>query len=63
MLDIRVGTICEVSLHPDAESLYLERIDVGESEPRQVCAGFLCASHVHHDVSLHLRGMHAGRFL
>ena len=25
--------------HPDAESLYVEEIDVGEEQPRQVCVG------------------------
>ena len=27
--------------HPDAESLYVEQIDVGESEPRTVCSGLV----------------------
>lgn len=35
-LDIRVGKIVEVSLHPDADTLYVEKIDLGESEPRTV---------------------------
>ena len=29
-LDIRVGKIVEVSKHPDAESLYIEKIDLAE---------------------------------
>ncbi|KAJ0467710.1 putative methionine--tRNA ligase [Helianthus annuus] len=32
-LDIRVGVIKEVQKHPDANSLYVEKIDVGEEEP------------------------------
>lgn len=28
-LDIRVGKIIEVSKHPDADALYVEKIDVG----------------------------------
>lgn len=28
-LDIRVGKIIEVSRHPDADALYVEKIDVG----------------------------------
>ena len=28
--------IVDVSLHPEAESLYVEQIDVGEAKPRQV---------------------------
>ena len=29
-LDIRIGKIVEVSKHPDAESLYIEKIDLAE---------------------------------
>lgn len=39
--DIRVGKIVEVSVHPDADSLYLEKIDVGEAEPRQIISGLV----------------------
>lgn len=35
-LDIRVGFIKKAWRHPDAESLYVEEIDVGEEQPRQV---------------------------
>ena len=38
MLDIRVGQIVNVSQHPDADALYVEEIDIGEEEPRQVRA-------------------------
>ena len=38
MLDIRVGQILSVKQHPDADSLYVEEIDIGEEQPRQVCA-------------------------
>ena len=37
MLDIRVGQILSVKQHPDADSLYVEDIDIGEEQPRQVC--------------------------
>lgn len=40
-LDIRVGRILEVSRHPDADSLYVERIDVGEAEPRTIISGLV----------------------
>lgn len=40
-LDIRVGRIVEVSRHPDAESLYVEKIDLGEDEPRTVVSGLV----------------------
>ena len=31
----------KVEKHPDADSLYLEKIDVGEAEPRQVVSGLV----------------------
>lgn len=40
-LDFRVGKIIEVSKHPDAESLYLEKIDCGEPQPRTVVSGLV----------------------
>lgn len=39
-LDIRVGLITKVGPHPNADSLYLEEIDLGETErPRQIVSG------------------------
>jgi len=38
-LDFRVAKILEVTEHSDAESLYVLKVDVGEAEPRTVCAG------------------------
>lgn len=40
-LDLRVGKIVEVSKHPDADTLYLEKIDVGEAQPRTVVSGLV----------------------
>uniref|UniRef100_A0A3Q3XLE1 Tyrosine--tRNA ligase n=1 Tax=Mola mola TaxID=94237 RepID=A0A3Q3XLE1_MOLML len=40
-LDIRVGKIISVEKHPDADSLYLEKIDVGEPETRTVVSGLV----------------------
>lgn len=40
-LDIRVGRIVEVSRHPDADALYVEKIDLGEAEPRTVVSGLV----------------------
>ena len=40
-LDIRVGKIVEVSRHPDAESLYVEKIDLGEAVPRTIVSGLV----------------------
>ena len=37
-LNIKVGKIVEVSKHPEAEALYIEKIDVGEGEPRTIGA-------------------------
>lgn len=41
LLDIRVGTIVKVGKHPNADSLYLEEIDLGEDKPRQVISGLV----------------------
>ncbi len=36
-----MGLIKKAWRHPDAESLYVEEIDVGEAEPRQVVSGLV----------------------
>jgi aminoacyl tRNA synthase complex-interacting multifunctional protein 1 len=35
-LDLRVGKILSVEKHPNADSLYVEQIDVGEEKARTV---------------------------
>ncbi|KAJ6825288.1 putative methionine--tRNA ligase isoform X1 [Iris pallida] len=40
-LDIRVGLIKNVQKHPDADSLYVEEIDVGEESTRTVVSGLV----------------------
>ena len=41
-LEIRVGKIVEVSKHPEADSLYVEKVDVGEAEgPRTIVSGLV----------------------
>ena len=35
-MDIRVGTVISVEDHPDAEKLYILKIDMGEEQPRQI---------------------------
>ena len=40
-LDICVGKVISVDKHPDADSLYVEKIDVGEAEPRTVVSGLV----------------------
>jgi len=40
-LEIRVGVVVECEAHPDADSLYIEKIDVGEEEPRTIVSGLV----------------------
>merc|ERR1712018_132660 len=40
-LDMRVGKIVEVSRHPDAEKLYVEKIDLGEAVTRTIVSGLV----------------------
>jgi len=40
-LDLRIGKIVEIEKHPDAESLYVEKIDCGETAPRTVVSGLV----------------------
>ncbi|KAL0905185.1 hypothetical protein M5K25_027372 [Dendrobium thyrsiflorum] len=41
VLDIRVGRILRAWRHPEADSLYVEEVDVGEAEPRTICSGLV----------------------
>ena len=42
MIDLRVGRIVDVGKHPDADALYLEKIDFGEAEgPRTIISGLV----------------------
>ena len=38
LLNLQVGKIVSVKQHPNADSLYVEEIDLGEEKPRQVWA-------------------------
>ncbi|XP_076003943.1 aminoacyl tRNA synthase complex-interacting multifunctional protein 1a [Genypterus blacodes] len=40
-LDMRVGRILTADKHPDADSLYVEQVDVGEAAPRTVVSGLV----------------------
>lgn len=40
-LDLRVGRIITADKHPDADSLYVEQVDVGEASPRTVVSGLV----------------------
>jgi len=37
--DFRIGEILEVEDHPNADKLYVIKVDVGEEEPRTIVAG------------------------
>lgn len=38
-LNLKVGKIISIENHPEAEKLYIEKIDIGENEPRQIVSG------------------------
>eukprot|EP00199_Chlamydomonas_sp_CCMP681_P001668 CAMPEP_0119117088 /NCGR_PEP_ID=MMETSP1180-20130426/52642_1 /TAXON_ID=3052 ORGANISM="Chlamydomonas cf sp, Strain CCMP681" /NCGR_SAMPLE_ID=MMETSP1180 /ASSEMBLY_ACC=CAM_ASM_000741 /LENGTH=362 /DNA_ID=CAMNT_0007106305 /DNA_START=1163 /DNA_END=2251 /DNA_ORIENTATION=- len=40
-LDLRVGRITHCEKHPEADSLYVEKIDIGEAEPRTIVSGLV----------------------
>ncbi|CAJ1934225.1 unnamed protein product [Sphenostylis stenocarpa] len=41
LLDIRVGLILRAWKHDEADSLYVEEVDIGEPEPRIICSGLV----------------------
>merc|ERR1711976_896564 len=40
-MDIRVGLVTKAEKHPEADSLYVEEVDVGEGEPRTIISGLV----------------------
>ncbi|CAH9141898.1 unnamed protein product [Cuscuta epithymum] len=40
-LDIRVGKVLRVWKHDEADSLYVEEVDIGEPQPRIICSGLV----------------------
>ncbi|XP_061397971.1 tyrosine--tRNA ligase, cytoplasmic [Musca vetustissima] len=40
-LDIRVGKVIEVQRHPDADTLYVLKIDLAEEQPRTIISGLV----------------------
>lgn len=40
-LDLRIGKIVDVQKHPDADALYVSKINCGEDNPRTVCSGLV----------------------
>ena len=41
LVDLRVGRITHIEKHPDADTLYVEQVDVGEEEPRTIVSGLV----------------------
>ncbi|XP_053310752.1 tyrosine--tRNA ligase, cytoplasmic [Spea bombifrons] len=41
LLDLRVGKVLNVNRHPDADTLYVQAVDVGEENPRTVVSGLV----------------------
>jgi methionine--tRNA ligase beta chain len=42
MIDLRVGKVTKCTVHPDADKLYVEEIDLQEPEgPRTICSGLV----------------------
>ncbi|KAK9833687.1 hypothetical protein WJX74_002750 [Apatococcus lobatus] len=41
LLNLQVGQIVSVKQHPNADSLYVEEIDLGEEKPRQIVSGLV----------------------
>ncbi|KAL7068419.1 hypothetical protein ACR3K2_11410 [Cryptosporidium serpentis] len=40
-IELRVGKILSVERHPSADKLYVEKIDIGEGEPRTILSGLV----------------------
>ena len=38
-VELKVATILEADLHPNADRLFVLKLDLGEEETRQICAG------------------------
>lgn len=40
-LDLRVGRVVKAWRHEEADTLYVEEVDIGEPEPRTICSGLV----------------------
>ena len=40
-LEIRVGKIVEIGIHPEGDTLFVEKVDMGEAEPRTIISGLV----------------------
>ena len=47
-LDIRVGLILRAWRHEEADSLYVEEVDIGGPQPRLICSGLVNYVPLHH---------------
>ncbi|GFZ10617.1 nucleic acid-binding, OB-fold-like protein [Actinidia rufa] len=47
-LDIRVGLILRAWRHEEADTLYVEEVDIGEPQPRLICSGLVNYIPLHH---------------
>ena len=52
---MRVGLIRSAKRHPDADSLYVEEVDVGEEKPRTVISGKLSRPHLRNNLAYFLK--------
>lgn len=41
LVDMRVGKVLKAYKHEEADKLYIEEVDMGEAEPRQICSGLV----------------------
>ena len=41
LVDMRVGKVLKAYKHEEADKLYIEEVDMGEEEPRQICSGLV----------------------
>ncbi|XP_066345381.1 uncharacterized protein [Miscanthus floridulus] len=41
LLDVQVGRVVKAWRHPEADTLYVEEVDVGKVEPRTICSGLV----------------------
>lgn len=41
LLEIKVGRVVKAWQHEEADSLYVEEVDIGEAEPRIICSGLV----------------------
>ncbi|XP_028776316.1 aminoacyl tRNA synthase complex-interacting multifunctional protein 1 isoform X2 [Neltuma alba] len=63
LLDIRVGRILRAWKHEEADSLYVEEVDIGEPEPRIICSGLVKYIPLDHLEPRNMRGVKSSGML